>query len=90
MCCLDAVVDPSMSQEVQITLIATGFGATEPAADARGVASAGAGQQATALQEQQSLRQPPLAAPPGPAQRQGSPPPIQVPEFLRKRRPKAF
>ncbi|GAB4813633.1 hypothetical protein N2152v2_000679 [Parachlorella kessleri] len=85
-----AVVDPSMSQEVQITLIATGFGATEAAADARGVASAGAGQQAAAMQEQQSLRQPPLVAPPGPPQRQGSPPPIQVPEFLRKRRPKAY
>ncbi|KAK2080059.1 Cell division protein FtsZ [Prototheca wickerhamii] len=99
------VVDPKMSQEVSITLIATGFGGGAEAARAREAAAA---RPPPAQQEEprvsgsrvQLSRGPPresaaearlaASAPPPPSRAAPSAPSIQVPEFLRKRSPKKF
>ena len=82
------MVDPSATQEVQVTLIATGFGSGEQAGAAglAAAAAAGAGGGLDALPA--APLPPPVVRQPAPAG--GSAPLIQVPEFLRKRKPKSF
>lgn len=73
-----------MTQEVQITLIATGFGSGEPAVEPEVRAAAPAPPLPPPVVEQQQQA---ASAPPVAPQRQST---IQVPEFLRKRRPKGY
>lgn len=82
-----AVVDPQLTQEVQITLIATGFGGRAPEAGTEGVRRQS--QQQQPVEEQGSGRpivvrpEPVEAAAPAP---QAARPAIKVPEFLRRRK----
>lgn len=77
-----AVVDKSLQQEVSITLIATGFGSRDP--DDAALTSY------LDKRSSNTSKRPPVVEKADPIQIQPQQPPrggVQIPEFLRKRRP---
>lgn len=81
-----AVVDPKMTQEVSITLIATGFGGAPGAGTPAGQRQAAPAPGAPARDGGDAP--PPFVQPPATSQGRGTS--IQVPDFLRRRAPKNF